>query len=166
MRVSLGQSPLEEDDEGEEGPPATGLAVNGQQKSAAPPVNAGISPPTVAPSVRGNGGMPYCSSYEHNVVRSADGKSTIAFDSIKAVKQEEPTVGDITRVQIRCPGMLHYNSIDSCHLCCELNGSHFTTDGQRVVRKFLKSDPVRRIFEYVKSSVPGADKPFEVRSRW
>ncbi|KAI9027935.1 hypothetical protein DFJ74DRAFT_661157 [Hyaloraphidium curvatum] len=62
------------------------------------------------------------------------------FASIKAVKRAEvPATGDATRVQIRMP------------------------DGSKFVRRFLKTDPVRHIFEFVKSEVPDAsDRVFEL----
>ncbi|KAJ3068920.1 hypothetical protein HK102_007036, partial [Quaeritorhiza haematococci] len=64
-----------------------------------------------------------------------------AFDTISPVVGEEPggSGGDVTRVQFRLP------------------------DGQRVVRKFMKTDKVRRLYEFVKGSVGEAEgKKFEL----
>lgn len=68
-------------------------------------------------------------------------KAGSAFDGIKAVKRDETTdMVNSTRIQLRLG------------------------DGSRVIRRFLKSDPVRYIFEFVKAEVPGAnEQPFEVR---
>ncbi|TPX40731.1 hypothetical protein SeMB42_g04652 [Synchytrium endobioticum] len=120
LRASLGQ-PLPGDDEDEDStgftaPPST---MNGQAPE----------PPSIC-----------ISTSLHAVAAKAreNGAPVTAFDAVSPIKRDEPTTGDITRVQIRCP------------------------NGDRVVRKFLKSDPVRHIFEYVKSSIPGGDKPFEI----
>jgi hypothetical protein len=63
-----------------------------------------------------------------------------AFDSIKAVKRDETTdMTNSTRIQLRMG------------------------DGSRIIRRFLKTDPVRYIFEFVKAEVPNAEnQPFEV----
>ena len=52
------------------------------------------------------------------------------FDSIKPILTEEPTSGDITRIQFRLP------------------------DGSRVVRKFLKTSIIRNLFEFIKATNP------------
>ncbi|KAJ3106125.1 hypothetical protein HDU97_006942 [Phlyctochytrium planicorne] len=58
---------------------------------------------------------------------------------VKANVRDEPTSGDITRIQFRLP------------------------DGSRNVRKFLKSDKILYLFEYVKGVYPDAStKPFEL----
>ncbi|KAJ3298908.1 hypothetical protein HK104_010211 [Borealophlyctis nickersoniae] len=56
------------------------------------------------------------------------------FSSIQPIKRDEPTSGDTARIQFRLP------------------------DGSRKVYKFLKTDPVRHLFEYVKAEVPEAQK--------
>lgn len=67
-------------------------------------------------------------------------KAGSAFDGIKAVKRDETTdLGNSTRIQLRMG------------------------DGSRIIRRFLKTDPVRYIFEFVKSDVPDANnQQFEV----
>lgn len=62
------------------------------------------------------------------------------LDSIQPVKRDEPTdPANTTRIQLRTP------------------------DGKRIVRKFLKTDPVRYLFEFVKAELPESqDRPFEV----
>ncbi|KAI8997236.1 hypothetical protein BDB01DRAFT_770364 [Pilobolus umbonatus] len=63
------------------------------------------------------------------------------FDSIKAVNREEPKDQDkeCTRIQLRMG------------------------DGSRIIRRFLKTDPVRYIFEFVKADVlKGKNQPFEL----
>lgn len=67
-------------------------------------------------------------------------KAGSAFDGIGAVKRDETTdLGNSTRIQLRMG------------------------DGSRIIRRFLKTDPVRYIFEFVKSDVPDANnQQFEV----
>jgi hypothetical protein len=67
-------------------------------------------------------------------------KAGSLFDSIKPVKREETKdMANSTRVQLRMP------------------------DGKRLVRRLLKSDPVRYLFEYIKAEVPEAEsQQFEV----
>lgn len=69
-----------------------------------------------------------------------EAKAGSAFDAIKALKREETTdIANSTRIQLRL------------------------ADGSRMIRRFLKSDPVRYLFEFVKAEVPNADsQPFEV----
>ncbi|KAJ1549360.1 hypothetical protein HK096_000058, partial [Nowakowskiella sp. JEL0078] len=55
------------------------------------------------------------------------------FESIKAVVSKEPTSQDAIRIQFRWP------------------------DGSRVVHKFLKTDPVRVLFEFAKASAPNPE---------
>lgn len=71
-----------------------------------------------------------------------DFKAGSTLDGIKAVKREETTdIANSTRIQLRL------------------------ADGSRMIRRFLKSDPVRYLFEFVKAEVPNADtQPFEVMS--
>lgn len=66
-----------------------------------------------------------------------------ALDGIKAVKREETKdIANSTRIQLRMG------------------------DGSRIIRRFLKSDPVRYVFEFVKAEVPNAEtQPFEVRKK-
>lgn len=64
-------------------------------------------------------------------------KAVDVWSTINAVAGDEPTSGDLTRIQFRLP------------------------DGSRVVRKFEKSQTVRSLFEFVKS-LPGMDKKFEI----
>lgn len=63
------------------------------------------------------------------------------LDSIQPIKRDEPTdPANTTRIQLRTP------------------------DGKRIVRKFLKTDPVRYLFEFVKAELPESqDRPFEVK---
>lgn len=63
-----------------------------------------------------------------------------AFDGIKAVKRDETTdMTNSTRIQLRMG------------------------DGSRIIRRFLKTDTVRHLFEFVKAEVPNAEnQPFEV----
>lgn len=63
------------------------------------------------------------------------------LDSIKPVKREEPTdPSNSTRIQLRM------------------------ADGRRIIRRFLRTDPVRYLFEFVKAEVPETqNRPFEVR---
>lgn len=70
-----------------------------------------------------------------------DMKAGSALDGIKAVKREETKdIANSTRIQLRMG------------------------DGSRIIRRFLKSDPVRYVFEFVKAEVPNAEtQPFEVR---
>lgn len=67
-------------------------------------------------------------------------KAGSLFDSIKAVKRDETTdIANSTRIQLRL------------------------ADGSRMIRRFLKTDPVRYLFEFVKAEVPDAKtQPFEV----
>ncbi|KAL0076260.1 hypothetical protein J3Q64DRAFT_1647859 [Phycomyces blakesleeanus] len=63
------------------------------------------------------------------------------LDSIKANKRPEPTnLADSTRIQFRL------------------------VDGKRVIRRFMKTDPVRYLFEFVKAEVPQTEQQgFEVK---
>lgn len=65
-----------------------------------------------------------------------------ALDSIQPIKRDEPTdPANTTRIQLRTP------------------------DGKRIVRRFLKTDPVRHLFEFVKAEIPESqDRQFEVSS--
>jgi hypothetical protein len=65
---------------------------------------------------------------------------TIGIESITAVKRDEPPPSTgVTRVQFRLP------------------------DGKRVVRRFMKDDLVRYLFEYVRAEVEGAqERDFEL----
>ncbi|GAA5796272.1 hypothetical protein HPULCUR_001642 [Helicostylum pulchrum] len=67
-------------------------------------------------------------------------KAGSTFDGIKAVKRDETTdVANSTRIQLRL------------------------ANGSRMIRRFLKTDPVRYLFEFVKAEVPDAQtQPFEV----
>ncbi|KAI8097877.1 thioredoxin-like protein [Gilbertella persicaria] len=67
-------------------------------------------------------------------------KAGSAFDGIKAVEREETTdMTNSTRIQLRMG------------------------DGSRIIRRFLKSDPVRYLFEFIKAEVPeAANQPFEL----
>jgi thioredoxin-related protein len=67
-------------------------------------------------------------------------KTVSPFDEIKAVKRDETTdMANSTRIQLRMG------------------------DGSRLIRRFLKTDPVRYIFEFVKSEIPEAnERPFEL----
>ncbi|KAL0074327.1 putative UBX domain protein [Phycomyces blakesleeanus] len=57
------------------------------------------------------------------------------LDSIKANKRPEPTnLADSTRIQFRL------------------------VDGKRVIRRFMKTDPVRYLFEFVKAEVPQTEQ--------
>lgn len=69
-----------------------------------------------------------------------DMKAGSALDGIKAVKREETKdIANSTRIQLRMG------------------------DGSRIIRRFLKSDPVRYVFEFVKAEVPNAEtQPFEL----
>ncbi|ORY00273.1 hypothetical protein K493DRAFT_328958 [Basidiobolus meristosporus CBS 931.73] len=71
---------------------------------------------------------------------SEDNVSTSVIDGIKPVDRPEPPAGgDSTRIQFRLP------------------------DGSRVIRRFLKNDPVRHLFEFVKATVPElASEPIEL----
>lgn len=62
------------------------------------------------------------------------------FDAIKPIKRDEPTdIANSTRIQLRMG------------------------DGSRIIRRFLKTDPVRHLFEFVKAEFPDAkNQPFEV----
>ncbi|CEG66739.1 hypothetical protein RMATCC62417_03265 [Rhizopus microsporus] len=55
------------------------------------------------------------------------------FDSIKPIKREEAGGEDTTRIQIRMG------------------------NGNRIVRRFKKSDPVRYLFEFIKAEIPEAE---------
>lgn len=65
------------------------------------------------------------------------------LDSILPVKRQETTdIANSTRIQFRM------------------------ADGSRVIRRFLKSDPVRHLFEFIKSQVPETqDQAFEVKKK-
>jgi len=67
-------------------------------------------------------------------------QETVGIESIMAVKRDEPPLGTgVTRVQFRLP------------------------DGTRVVRRFIKDDLVRYLFEYVRAEVEGAqEQDFEL----
>ncbi|KAI7905641.1 uncharacterized protein BX663DRAFT_500450 [Cokeromyces recurvatus] len=67
-------------------------------------------------------------------------KAGSAFDAIKAIKREEPTdMTNSTRIQFRMG------------------------DGSRIIRRFLKTDPVRSMFEFIKAEVSDAkEQSFEV----
>jgi hypothetical protein len=68
-------------------------------------------------------------------------KAGSALDGIKAVKREETKdMANSTRIQLRLG------------------------DGSRMIRRFLKTEPVRHLFEFVKAEVPNAEtQPFEVK---
>ncbi|KAI8393388.1 uncharacterized protein BYT42DRAFT_541665 [Radiomyces spectabilis] len=65
---------------------------------------------------------------------------TSVLDSIQPVQRDEPTdLANSTRIQIRM------------------------ADGSRLIRRLLKSDPVRYLFEFIKYQVPEAQsRPFEL----
>ncbi|CAO0799282.1 unnamed protein product [Mucor circinelloides] len=67
-------------------------------------------------------------------------KAGSAFDGIKAVKRDETTdMANATRIQLRMG------------------------DGSRIIRRFLKTEPVQHIFEFVKAEVPDAsNQQFEL----
>ncbi|GAA5812525.1 hypothetical protein MFLAVUS_005981 [Mucor flavus] len=67
-------------------------------------------------------------------------KAGSTFDGIKAVKRDETTdIANSTRIQLRL------------------------ANGSRMIRRFLKTDPVRYLFEFVKAEVPDAQtQPFEL----
>lgn len=69
------------------------------------------------------------------VVPAQEESAPDAFSNIKAVKHEEPAnkPGVTTRIQVR------------------------TGDGRRIVRRFELQDPVRRIYEVIKSEIEGFD---------
>jgi hypothetical protein len=87
---------------------------------------------------------------EESIAQSTKGKEKVqdiepevagsAFDGIKPVKRDETTdMANSTRIQLRMG------------------------DGSRIIRRFLKTDPVRYLFEFVKAEVPNAEnQPFEV----
>ncbi|ORY93425.1 hypothetical protein BCR43DRAFT_377107 [Syncephalastrum racemosum] len=62
------------------------------------------------------------------------------LSTLQPVKRDEPTdLANSTRVQLRM------------------------ADGTRIIRRFLKTDPVRYLFEFVKAEVPETqDRPFEL----
>ncbi|KAJ3330891.1 putative protein serine/threonine kinase, partial [Blyttiomyces sp. JEL0837] len=61
------------------------------------------------------------------------------WDSLTPITDPEPTTGDTTRVQIRLP------------------------TGERLIRKFLKTDKVRSLFQFVIANLPtGQTKQFEL----
>ncbi|KAI7857442.1 hypothetical protein BDC45DRAFT_501187 [Circinella umbellata] len=66
--------------------------------------------------------------------------TTSILDSIQPIKRDETTdMANSTRIQLRMP------------------------DGKRIIRRFLKTDPVRHLFEFVKSEVPETQsQPFEL----
>ncbi|KAI9250240.1 hypothetical protein BDA99DRAFT_523251 [Phascolomyces articulosus] len=67
-------------------------------------------------------------------------ETTSVLDSIQAVQRDETTdMANSTRIQLRMP------------------------DGKRIIRRFLKTDPVRYLFEFVKAEVPETqNQPFEL----
>ncbi|CAO3642123.1 unnamed protein product [Cunninghamella echinulata] len=69
-----------------------------------------------------------------------ENSATALLDSILPVKRQETTdVANSTRIQFRM------------------------ADGSRIIRRFLKTDPVRYLFEFIKSQVPETqNKPFEL----
>ncbi|KAI8334286.1 thioredoxin-like protein [Chlamydoabsidia padenii] len=69
-----------------------------------------------------------------------DEKPTSVLDSILPVKRQETSdMANSTRIQFRM------------------------ADGSRVIRRFLKTDPVRHLFEFIKSQVPETqDQAFEL----
>lgn len=68
-----------------------------------------------------------------------DTKEVSKLDAIQAVKRDEPTdMENSTRIQLRM------------------------ADGKRVIRRFMKTDPVQYLFEFVKAEFPEAQtRPFE-----
>ncbi|KAG0174540.1 hypothetical protein DFQ30_003958 [Apophysomyces sp. BC1015] len=62
------------------------------------------------------------------------------LDLIQPIRRDEPTeLANSTRIQLRM------------------------ADGKRIIRRFMKSDPVRYLFEFVKSEVPETqNQPFEL----
>ena len=68
--------------------------------------------------------------------------STSILDSIQPIKRDETTdMANSTRIQLRMP------------------------DAKRIIRRFLKTDPVRHLFEFVKAEIPETQtQPFEVSS--
>ncbi|KAL7751721.1 UBX domain protein Ubx2 [Sorochytrium milnesiophthora] len=79
-------------------------------------------------------------------------------DQIQAIEHPEPPQGpDTTRIQLRLPGRASHPLVIVASI------SDRAVDGARVVRRFRKDDPVRAIFEFVKATVPDAQKtPFEL----
>lgn len=67
------------------------------------------------------------------------------FDGIIAVPHEEPKAGETIRIQFKLPGKLFESTINS--------------DGTKIVRKVLKEDPVKKLYEFLKTKI---DKKFEV----
>ncbi|KAI7861355.1 hypothetical protein BDF14DRAFT_1870558 [Spinellus fusiger] len=67
-------------------------------------------------------------------------KEVSILNAIQPVQREEPTdLALSTRIQLRLP------------------------DGKRIIRRFLKTDPVRHLFEFVKTQVPETQQqPFEL----
>ncbi len=63
---------------------------------------------------------------------------------------DEPSSGDVTRIQIRLPGKFLV---------------FFTLDGRRIVRKFRKNDLVQVIYETIKA-LEAKEKSFEVINEW
>ncbi|KAF7721307.1 hypothetical protein EC973_004949 [Apophysomyces ossiformis] len=62
------------------------------------------------------------------------------LDSIQPIRRDEPTeIANTTRIQLRM------------------------ADGKRIIRRFMKSDPVRYLFEFIKAEVPETQsQPFEL----
>ncbi|KAJ3043123.1 hypothetical protein HDV00_005738 [Rhizophlyctis rosea] len=75
---------------------------------------------------------------EDDFVKTAPQKPEEVWAYIQPVKRPEPT-SDAARIQFRLP------------------------DGSRIVHKFGKTDPIRHLFEFVKSEVPQAkERPFDL----
>lgn len=77
---------------------------------------------------------------EENIIPE-ESSPTSLLDSILPVKRTETTdIANSTRIQFRM------------------------ADGSRIIRRFLKTDPVRYLFEFIKSQVPETqNQPFEVK---
>jgi hypothetical protein len=72
------------------------------------------------------------------------------FKNIPVRLHDEPSSGDVTRIQIRLPGKFLV---------------FFTLDGRRIVRKFRKNDLVQVIYETIKA-LEAKEKSFEVINEW
>ncbi|TPX33745.1 hypothetical protein SmJEL517_g03477 [Synchytrium microbalum] len=128
IRASMGQSAMDESEDADE---------EGSDASSPPQPTNGKETSVLTTAVKKEDVKAEGPAKVKSEGTSDDGGASL-YNSIKPRVREEPTTGDITRIQIRGP------------------------DGRPVVRKFVKTDLVRYIFEFVKASVPGGDRPFEL----
>ncbi|KAI9491662.1 hypothetical protein BDB00DRAFT_475021 [Zychaea mexicana] len=113
-----------------------------EQKEPAASSSLSSSPSSPQQQIQGKeeGKMEDVQEQEGGAEDEAEEQTLSVLDSIQPNKRDEPTdIANSTRIQLRM------------------------ADGKRVIRRFLKTDPVRYLFEFVKAEVPETqERPFEL----